>query len=478
MSVFFLFGLFFLCTYNTSYASEYYLAPNGSNSGDGTINNPWHSLNYALNKYANDGTNARVRAGDTLYLRGGVYDVTSMSAQPDGIRYVVLNTNPNSPRTYIKSRPGEWAVLDGGGTQWSLETRGTQYNVTFEDMEIRNGYRWGFRFGDGYDDRFFVNGIFRNLYFHDNTSPDVNHNPAGMQLSGENCIVEYCTFEDNGTPGASHHNSANLILYNRYYGYPEPYPRRNNTIRYCVFIGSASQIKDKGDSNFVDNSDPNKDNIGWANEIHHNVFRGALGQAYYALQDFMKFHNNLVIGSVIGFHHPYTETSGKLTWWNEIYNNTFVGMSNTAIQFENNLDAPHDGAYGHDVHSNIIYDCTSDAVLLWTGQSSHNYAITSDYNFWHNNVSTVGRRQLNQNASLATWRGYGYGNNSATGKISFIDPTNNDYRLAEGSIGKNAGKDAKDAGAFGEGNWYIDAGSRKGETIGISPPKNLHLIEQ
>ena len=455
----------FLFIPNLCYATNFYLSPTGNDSGDGSIGQPWKSLNHALNRYANNNINARVGPGDTLYLRGGVYQIPEMSvpggSYPSPI--IALNTNIISARTVIKSYPGEWAILDGGGTHWALEAHRTQYNITFEDMEIRNGFRWGFRFGDGYEDRFLVNGIFRNLYFHDNTSADVNHNPAGMQLSGDSCIIEYCTFKDNGTPGSTHNNNANLILYNDYDYYPESTPRKNNIIRYNVFDGAGSGLKDKGDSNFVNSKGPNTNNAGWALDVHHNIFMNSVGRAYWCVSDFTRFHHNLIIDARQGIKIEGMEQHYKSIWYVKIYNNTFVGLDEWAIAIANAAYDDINGAFGHNIHSNIVYNCTANAFLFWTGQTAHNYTVTSDYNFWHNNVSTVARRQLDTNASLNTWKRYGYGAHSAIGAVSFIDSGNNDYRLTGGSAGKNAGQDGNDAGAFGTTNWYDEAGSKQGK---------------
>lgn len=45
-------------------ASTYFVAPNGNNASPGTITAPWLTLRHAV---------AQLRAGDTLYLRGGTY---------------------------------------------------------------------------------------------------------------------------------------------------------------------------------------------------------------------------------------------------------------------------------------------------------------------------------------------------------------------------------------------------------------------
>src|SRR6266851_3001697 len=77
----------------------FYVAPNGSPSGNGSITNPWN-LQTALNQ------RLRVVPGATIYLRGGTYfgkfssNLTGLSALPITVR----------------SYPGEWAKIDGYAT--------------------------------------------------------------------------------------------------------------------------------------------------------------------------------------------------------------------------------------------------------------------------------------------------------------------------------------------------------------------------
>jgi hypothetical protein len=67
----------------------------GNDSDDGSLKRPWRTLAHAL---------TRLKSGQTLYLRGGVYhEVPVMS----------LTGKPGQPIT-IRSFPGELAVLDGG----------------------------------------------------------------------------------------------------------------------------------------------------------------------------------------------------------------------------------------------------------------------------------------------------------------------------------------------------------------------------
>lgn len=76
------------------FAADWYAAPNASDTGDGSAVNPW-PLQVALTQ------TTRVRAGDTLFLRGGTYHgpfVSGLSGQESG--YIT-----------VRSAAGEWAVV-------------------------------------------------------------------------------------------------------------------------------------------------------------------------------------------------------------------------------------------------------------------------------------------------------------------------------------------------------------------------------
>lgn len=74
---------------------EYYVAPAGSDQGQGSLASPWRTLAYALN---------RLSPGDTLSLRGGSYFERNVR--------VALRGTASKPIT-IRSYPGERAIVDG-----------------------------------------------------------------------------------------------------------------------------------------------------------------------------------------------------------------------------------------------------------------------------------------------------------------------------------------------------------------------------
>ena len=98
----------------------FYVSPNGSDNASGRQNAPWHSLRYAV---------GRLQAGQTLYLRNGVYR-----------EYVEINNSgrPGAPLT-IAGYPGEKAVIDGTGLNWRYGLSFTKSSyITVQNLTIRN----------------------------------------------------------------------------------------------------------------------------------------------------------------------------------------------------------------------------------------------------------------------------------------------------------------------------------------------------
>ncbi|HEX9579710.1 MAG TPA: Ig-like domain-containing protein [Gemmatimonadales bacterium] len=100
----------------------YYVAPNGSNGGDGSLSRPW-SLSHALS-----GGAGRVQPGDTVWLRGGTYRGAFRSTLAG------TATRPIVVRQY----PGERAIIDVAGYT-SSSSRGDAFIVSGPWT-----YWWGF----------------------------------------------------------------------------------------------------------------------------------------------------------------------------------------------------------------------------------------------------------------------------------------------------------------------------------------------
>src|SRR5207253_2036471 len=112
-----------LASSHLSFATDWYAAPNGSSSGDGTRTNPW-PLQVALRQ------NAFISPGDTLYLRGGPYIGPGFVSQ--------LSGTSNNYIT-IRSCPGEWGVITDRKANVLLAQR---IGTTNNSIQVTGSANW------------------------------------------------------------------------------------------------------------------------------------------------------------------------------------------------------------------------------------------------------------------------------------------------------------------------------------------------
>ena len=108
-------------------AATYYVATTGNNGNPGTFASPWATWAYAF-------SNGSVVGGDTVYFRGGTYNITS------GISI----TRSGSAGNYICyfAYPGETPILDGSGYSSSFNLMVTANSISYvhlKGLTIQNG---------------------------------------------------------------------------------------------------------------------------------------------------------------------------------------------------------------------------------------------------------------------------------------------------------------------------------------------------
>jgi parallel beta-helix repeat protein len=108
------------------HAATFYVATNGSDSNPGTITQPFATINHASKS---------ARAGDTVYVRGGIYN-----------QLVEIGSRGTaSARILFAPYPGEQAIIDGSGGATNTNAvllYATEY-VDFSGFEVRNAKRMG-----------------------------------------------------------------------------------------------------------------------------------------------------------------------------------------------------------------------------------------------------------------------------------------------------------------------------------------------
>lgn len=108
--------------------NQYYVSTSGNDNNSGTIDKPWKSINYAVKK---------LKPGDTLYIREGVYNETVN---------ITASGSKSGGYITISAYPGEKAVLDGTGLDpksigtgmFAMINISDQSYIKIEGLEIRN----------------------------------------------------------------------------------------------------------------------------------------------------------------------------------------------------------------------------------------------------------------------------------------------------------------------------------------------------
>jgi hypothetical protein len=99
--------------------NTYYVATNGSDSNSGTLDAPWLTIQYAADT---------MRAGDTVYIRGGVYCENVTTAQ----------SGSSSGNIVFSNYPGETPVIDGTGVDANNGFIIDQNYIKLSGVEVRN----------------------------------------------------------------------------------------------------------------------------------------------------------------------------------------------------------------------------------------------------------------------------------------------------------------------------------------------------
>ena len=114
-------------------ASEYYVATTGSDSNAGTMDAPFATLQKGVNTAV---------AGDTVWIRGGTYKITTPASSSAGINFTKSGTSDTNRIKYW-AVPGEVPVIDFSGMVISTSGYTNGFNVTgsylhFKGLEIAN----------------------------------------------------------------------------------------------------------------------------------------------------------------------------------------------------------------------------------------------------------------------------------------------------------------------------------------------------
>lgn len=195
------------------FSPTFFVAANGNDANDGrSVDRPFRTLQRAANA---------VRAGDVVWVRGGVYS-NDVSFQQSG--------TVDRPIVF-ESYPGECAILDGTGRSTSSRVRfeGARFNV-FRNFEVRNSPAQGIYLNSAHDNLITnvhthdnaLSGIqnvagdrnrFAFFITHDNFDPPYGGNADGIGISSGNYNrIDHCVSFRNSDDGVDTWKSTNSVV--------------------------------------------------------------------------------------------------------------------------------------------------------------------------------------------------------------------------------------------------------------------------
>jgi hypothetical protein len=169
-------------------ASTYFVAPKGDDSGPGTVDQPFATLQKGHDKAA---------AGDTVFIRGGTYTFPEKSAKENCGVYITKSGESDAKRIYFWAYKNEVPVFDFADvpltsvTGAGIRINGSKW-LHFKGLEICNVPQPGAAANNGIWANPCSNTIFELMNFHHNGGP-------GLSIAngtGGNLILN-CDAHDN-----------------------------------------------------------------------------------------------------------------------------------------------------------------------------------------------------------------------------------------------------------------------------------------
>ncbi len=375
------------------------------------------------------GAISAVQAGDTIYMRGGTYN-----------EFLTMNgieSGTSSAWITLTSYPSEWAIIDG---QHAASDHMFEYDGStnlrywkFERFEVTGGGVNTLSVkGTAFDLDAADHLIFRYMYIHDNlgTGQYVNGgiNLRQEQTAGQNILIEYCYFKDNGA--TDNPNCSHINFFSDYVENPLNVTNRaarDNEVRYNLFEGSSESIHYKNMQYLCvdDHTGEDMSNKASGDKIHHNIFINQGLRPIFIAQDFIQIYNNIMIdteGNNTQFMIQGISEDDREPFYATVYNNLIknikVGIyhdgNNGGTNDNSNYAIPseHKGRPYFYFYNNIIENAGSE----FNGRNDLNILFT--YSSWTENDIDMSSVHVENNLF--------YGR-SSTDEIIDVGDDTNDY---------------------------------------------------
>lgn len=421
-------------------------------SGSGAIEKPYATIGRALQG---------IKAGQTIYIRGGVYQET-----------ITFNTS-GKENAYITLRnyEGEEVILDhSGNSNETMIDLGGQSYIHIEGLELRNNtnkWAYGFYLGNGESNIIIKNNKIHDLYASKPSSPS----------SGANAIICY---------GERADKSINNILIegNEVYDCNTGWCEAISITGNCEYVSvSNNRVSNTGNigidfcGNFGYCEDPSLDQprycVARGNVISeaNSAYATSYGLYVDGGRDIL-FENNIIYdsqgGIEVGAEEPSDyPTQNIIVRNNLVYNNSENGITvggyytgggkaknvkvynNTVVNNgKENGELVISIVDGLEVANNIFYSETDKALINSEFGSKYTKNISFSHNLYY---SRNGSNKVEFEIQGKTITGFENWLNSYEvvglfGKPDFESIAQNKYELVEDSLGINEGDNSIDAG--------------------------------
>ncbi|MBF8303038.1 MAG: Polysaccharide lyase [Candidatus Dadabacteria bacterium] len=387
-----------ICFSGSAIANSYYVATpasGGDDSNPGTSTQPWATLQHAVDT---------IFPGDTILVKTGTY--VGFRAESSGLPGAVKTIKADVGANVLVNVPGpfnrhssniefenfdatvKYWVIDGfevaDSPKYGIDLRDTDY-ITVRNCDVHDSA---------------VTGIFTAFTYH----PLIQNNESAF--NGEHGIYQSNSGDFPTIVGNYlHHNFAAGIHMNG----DKRFKPGDGIISYGIIENNIILENGLGGGSGI-NMDGVSDSIVQNNLLYDNH---ASGISLYAIDG--------------------AEGSSR----NKIYNNTIVmaPSSRWCINIPKSAKG-RPNPTGNKIKNNILYtpSTTKGSVLIYSSTAS---SFESDYNVVVNRFSASGGKRI---ITLAQWKASGYDQQSiiSTPNDLFVNPTNDDYYLKNGSPGSPA----------------------------------------
>lgn len=375
--------------------NTYFVAPTGDDAGPGSFEQPWATLHKAA---------ATIKAGDTVYVRGGIYQPTKRVA------FQELKA-PAGQRTAIIGYPGETATFDCLNALWdeSPDRVKLGWEVYPHDQSMIHAFRC-------------ERMLFQNLHIIQSRARGF-----GMEEGVEN-EISYCSVFKSFGPGirfSNHH--------------------RGRILANSILRGSSLTMGPDGKGG-VGGIDGGRKYIDHASKAMRNPPMEALDSG--RLTDSVTAYNEigwndkecmLIDGPVnnLRIHHNYVHNAHNRPWAGGIAPNGYGKQEN--IEIDHNIAHHVGGAYGVGteggglgqhvrIHHNVAWDCFWNAVNV-TGAWGDGKADLKDITVYNNTAFHNGYLDGNAGAaggiSVSFAKNQGKGGKAISGVVEDVTFANN-----------------------------------------------------